>query len=305
MTMPNFLVIGAGKSGTTALYYYLKQHPQIYMSPMKEPKFFAYEGQKLDFRGPSGTKVSQTSITDIEAYRALFQAVSNEIAIGEVSPEYLYNPRAPERIRHHIPNAKLIAILRNPVDRAYAGYLMQVREGRESYTDFAQALEAEETRIRDNWTFGHYASGGFYYTQLKRYFDLFNQNQIKVYLNEDLNTNAPGLLKDIFQFLEVDNAFLPDLSVRYNVSGAPKNKLLHALVVGINPIKPALKTLLPKGLETILNERYNNLRARYFQYNLVKPQLSPEVRQQLIQTYREDILKLQDLIERDLSKWLE
>ncbi len=296
--MPNFLVIGAARSGTTALYYYLKQHPQIYMSAFKEPRFFAYEGQKLDFRGPSGRKVSQKVITDIEAYQALFQAVSNEIAIGEASTEYLRNPRAPERIRHHIPNAKLIAILRNPADRAYAAYLMQVREGREPCNNFAQALQEEETRTQNNWAFGHYLGGGFYYTQLKRYFDLFNQNQIKVYLNEDLNTNAPVLLNDIFQFLGVDQTFLPDLSVRYNVSGAPKNKLLHALMIGLKPVKPALKTLLPTGLG-------NKLITQYSQYNLVKPQLSPEVRQLLIETYREDILKLQDLIERDLSKWLE
>lgn len=305
MTMPNFLIIGAGKSGTTALYHYLKQHPQIYMSPMKEPKFFAFEGQQLNFQGPSGDKVNRTAITDIEAYRALFQGVLDEVAVGEASPEYLHNPRAPERIRHHIPNAKLVAILRNPVDRAYAGYLMQVREGRETFSDFGRALQEEETRIHNNWTFGHYVSGGFYYAQLKRYFDTFNRDQIRVYLNEDLSTDAPDLLREVFQFLGVDETFLPDLSVRYNVSGIPKNKVLHALMLGLNPIKPVLKTLLPSGLGTSLRDRYTDIRARYFEHNLVKPQLSPELRQQLIKTYREDILKLQDLIQRDLSKWLE
>lgn len=298
MTMPNFLIIGAARSGTTALYYHLKQHPQIYMSAFKEPRFFAYEGQKLDFRGPSGKQVSQKVITDIEAYQGLFQAATDEIAIGEASTEYLRNPRAPEQIRHHVPNAKLIAILRNPVDRAYAAYLLQVREGREPCNDFAQALQEEKAGTRDNWGFGHYVRGGFYYTQLKRYFDLFNQDQIRVYLNEDLNTNALGLLKDIFQFLGVDQTFVPDLSVRYNVSGTPKNKFLHTLMIGLKPVKPALKMLLPPRLGS-------KLITQYSQYNLIKPQISPEVRKQLNETYREDILKLQDLIHRDLSKWLD
>lgn len=294
--MPNFLIIGAAKAGTSALNSYLKQHPQIYMSPVKEPQFFAYEDQKLDFHGP-GIATIQNSITDIKAYSALFQEVSNETAIGEASTIYLYNPKAPERIRHYIPDAKMIAILRNPVDRAYSGYLMHVREGRETL-DFAQALQAEETRIRNNWSFGHYTSWGFYYPQLRRYFDMFERDQIRVYLYEDMTGDAAGLLRDIFQFLNVEETFDPDLSVRYNVSGMPKNKAFHALVKRPNPIKPVLKQLLPAWLKT-------SLKDRYLQYSDVKPQLAPEVRQQLLEVYRDDILKLQNLIQRDLSKWLE
>jgi hypothetical protein len=294
--MPNFLIIGAAKAGTSALYYYLKQHPQIYMSPVKEPQFFAYEDQKLDFHGP-GIATIQNSITNIEAYCALFQEVSNETAIGEASTIYLYNPKAPERIRHYIPDVKMIAILRNPVDRAYSGYLMHVRDGRE-ILDFPQALQAEETRIRNNWSFGRYTSWGFYYTQLRRYFDMFERDQIRVYLYEDMTGNAASLLRDIFQFLSVEETFDPDLSVRYNVSGMPKNKAFHALVKRPNPIKPVLKQLLPAWLTT-------SLKDRYLQYSNVKPQLEPEVRQQLLKVYRDEILKLQDLIQRDLSKWLE
>jgi len=82
MTLPNFLVIGAGKSGTTSLYQYLRQHPQIYMSPLKETRFFAVEGENLPFRGPADSRF--TLVTHIESYRALFQDVSTEVAIGEV-----------------------------------------------------------------------------------------------------------------------------------------------------------------------------------------------------------------------------
>lgn len=296
MSMPNFLIIGAAKAGTTALYNYLKQHPQIYMSPEKEPKFFALEGEKLDFCGPGDReKINRSSITDIEAYRTLFQGVSNETAIGEASPLYLYSPKAPERIRHYIPNAKLIAILRDPVERAYSGYMMHVGEGRETLTDFAQALQAEEMRIRNNWGWGHYVSVGFYYAQLKRYFDTFNQDQIRVYLYEDLQANPIGLLQDIFRFLGVDETFVPDISIRHNVTGIPKNNVLRALLQSLNPVKPVFKLFLPAMLSHYIKKQ-----------TFVKPpSLSPELRRQLIEVYREDILKLQYLIQYDLSKWLE
>jgi hypothetical protein len=310
--MPNFLIIGAGKSGTTALYRYLKQHPQIYMSPVKEPNFFAFEGEKVDLRGPGDQKlINYYSVNNIEAYRALFKGVLNETAIGEASPLYLYSPRVPERIRHYLPDAKLIAILRDPVERAYSSYLMHVREGWETLTDFAQALREEETRIHNNWGWRRYVSTGFYYAQLKRYFNTFSQSQIKVYLYEDFKVDAVGLLRDIFQFLGVDETFVPNMSIRYNASGLPKNKVLHSLVTRVHstitarPINTVLKLLLPAGLKTNLIYGYENLRAQCFQYNLVRPQLSSEVRKQLIEVYREDILKLQALIQQDVSKWLE
>src|SRR5688572_28750810 len=98
MTMPNFLIIGPAKSATTSVYHYLDQHPQIYMSPVKEPRFFAYEGEKPAFVGPGDEAFANSSITEIDAYRALFRGVTGEVAIGEASPNYLYIPKAPERI---------------------------------------------------------------------------------------------------------------------------------------------------------------------------------------------------------------
>jgi hypothetical protein len=300
MTMPNFLIIGAGKSGTTSLYYYLKQHPQVYMSPVKEPKFFALEGEKLDFRGPSDDRgINRTSVTDIEAYRALFRGVTIEKAIGEASSLYLYSPKAPGRIRHYIPDVKLIAILRNPVERAFSSYLHCVRDRGEPIRDFAQALSQEETRIENRWgPIWHYKSVGFYSAQLERYFDTFRRDQIKVYLYEDMGSNPVSVLQDIFRFLGVDDTFVPDVSLKHNVSGVPKSQVLHELLNKRNPIKSAFKPLLPVKLRKRLNR---GLTGR----NLVKPQLSPEVRAQLIEAYSEDILKVEELIQRDLSKWLE
>jgi hypothetical protein len=300
MTMPNFLIIGAGKSGTTSLYHYLKQHPEIYMSPVKEPKFFAVEGKTLDFRGPNDeAHMNRKSVTDLGAYRALFRGVTDEKAIGEASPLYLYSPEAPGRIKHHIPEAKLIAILRNPVDRAFSSYLHCIRDRGEPLKDFAQALGEEETRIENGWgPIWHYKNVGFYSVQLERYFDTFGREQIKVFLYEDLKGDPVGVLQSICRFLEVGDTRLPDLSLKHNISGVPRSRLVHELLNKPNPIKSAFRPLLPAKLRKRLNL---NLTGR----NLVRPQLSPEVRKQLIEVYSEDILKLQELIDRDVSYWLE
>lgn len=306
MTLPNFLIIGAQKAGTTALYYYLKQHPHIYMSPEKEPHFFALEGESIDFRGPRDNEIlKDIAVTELEDYRQLFKNVSDESAVGEATAVYLYSPKACERIRHYVPKAKLIAILRNPAERAYSSFLHMVRDGREPLEDFGRALQEEETRIRDNWgPIWHYKQAGFYYGQLKRYFDEFAREQIRIYLYEDLKGDPDGTLRDIFQFLEVDDAFAPDMSGRYNVAGVPKNRSLHTLhefLIKSHPLKSALKPLVPKNLRRQAVKRVvNGIRNR----NLVKPSFPPEIREQLLADYREDVLKLEHLIQRDLSGWL-
>jgi hypothetical protein len=301
MTMPNFLIIGAAKSGTTALYRYLAQHPEIYTSPIKEPDFFAYEGENPKFYLPSESlyRYHRLIITDIENYLTLFRDVSDETAIGEASTIYLYSPRASERIQHYIPDAKLIAILRNPVERAYSQFLHGLRDGHEPLTDFAQVLEEEAKRIESNWSpFYHYRQQGFYYTLLKRYFDRFDYDQIRVYLYDDWKADNLNILRDVFHFLNVDDTFVPDVSQRHNVSGVSRVEILHRFLNRPNPIKAFLKPLLPQGLHLRITPWLRNA-------NLRRPDMPPQVRKQLIEVYREDILKLESLIGRNLAGWLE
>lgn len=296
--MPNFLIIGAAKSGTTALYHYLKQHPQIYMSPVKETEFFALEGEEFNFKGPGDMQRISRSITNIEDYQAQFQKVSNEIAIGEASPVYLYSSKAPERIKHYLPDVKLIAILRDPIERAYSQFLMMSLGGREPISNFTKAIEQEKVRINNNWEWGwRYIELGFYHVQIKRYFELFEENQIKVYLYKDLHDNSDSLLKNIFNFLAVDETFVPDVSVKYNPSGIPKNNIFHNFVEQPNLMKSVLKPLFPVDIRTIIRTNLKKM-------NLVKPQLPLKVRKEILPIFQDDILKLQDLIQRDLSEWL-
>ena len=214
-TLPNFLIIGAAKAGTTALHEYLQQHPQIYMTPTKETNFFAFAGEDLNFQGPKDEALKDFSITDLDTYQAEFAEVTNEKAIGEACPSYLYYPQAASRIKHYLPDVRLIVILRNPVDRAYANFLHTVRDDREPYRNFALALQEEPNRIDNNWEwFWHYIQVGFYGKQLKHYYETFAPSQIKIYLYEDLKENAIALLQDIFCWLEVENTFVPDMALR-------------------------------------------------------------------------------------------
>ena len=299
--LPNFLIIGAPKAGTTSLYGYLQQHPQIYMSPVKEPHFFTFEGEKINFAGPGDQERLQGAVTTIEQYRQLFDQVREEIAIGEASTTYLSSAKAVSRIRYYLPQVKIIAILRNPIDAAYASFLHLIRDGDETITDFVLALKQEEKRIQQNWDgLWHYQSRGFYYSQVKSYFDTFDRQQIKIYLYEDFQTNCDTFLQDLWQFLGVDDSFIPDMTQQLNVSAIPKNNTLNKLLMRPNGLKSAIKSLLPITIRSYLADQLKNW--NYNQYQ--KPEMSPEIRTQLTLTYKEDILKLQELIEQDLSHWL-
>jgi hypothetical protein len=301
--MPNFLIIGAAKAGTTSLYCYLKQHPEIFMSHIKEPNFFCFEGKTLNFKAPGDRDepINHTSVTNLDSYKALFKDVVAEKAIGCASPIYLYHSKAPERIKFYIPDVKLIAILRHPVDRAHSAFTFQYLGGVESgvkcLTDFAEAFYNEDIYIQENWMpLYHFKSSGFYYAQLQRYYNLFNPNQIKVYLYEDLIVHPLAVVQDIFRFLEVDESFIPDMSGEANISGIPKNEGLYKFYTLLSKqklVKLTLKSFLPKGVG-----------QRFKKFILAKPQLSPKLRRELTEVYREDILKLQQLISRDLSHWL-
>ena len=129
--LPNFLIIGAAKAGTTALWHYLRQHPEIYMSPHKEPRFFALYGQPVNFKGP-GDKTRFKFVTELQEYHQLFAGVQNEKAIGEASPWYLYVKSAAPAIKKMLPDVKLVVFLRDPVERASTNYLHVVNEGLDS-----------------------------------------------------------------------------------------------------------------------------------------------------------------------------
>lgn len=300
--LPNFIIFGAEKSGTTSLYHYLKQHPEIYMSPEKEPYFFICENGYPEVLGNriELDNFLKTRIKTMDEYEKLFSGVKNEKAIGEASANYIYVSKAAEKIKHYIPEVKLICVLRNPVDRAYSNFLHCIGRGVEPLRDFSEALKQEEKRIHENWGLVHYyKEKGFYYKYLKKYFELFKKDQIKVYIYNNFKDFPEQTVKDIFSFLNVDSSFVPETSRQHNVSktlGLKKN-IFTSILQSRNPLKIYLKDLIPKNLK-------NKIITSMNKHNVepIKP-MNQEIREMLLNAYKEDIYKLEDLIQKDLKSW--
>lgn len=302
MPLPNFFIIGAPKAGSTALYDTLSQHPQIYMSPVKEPLFFACEGEPPLLAGPLVTLLRRRAIWQPAQYLALFEGVKEERAIGEASVIYLRSPQAAARIQHNIPCAKLVAVLRHPAERAHSHFWFSVKIGAEPARSFEEALEQEARGERDGWFSGlHHRENGFYHRQLAAYYALFPREQIKVYLYEEWQTNPRALLRDLFQFLEVEAEFAPILR-RTNVTSVPRSRRLQAWAQRPQRFEARLNRVVPRTFHAPIMTAVQAANHRFNQGQV--PSLNSLTRTRLVQEYREDILKLQDLIERDLSHWL-
>ncbi|MFK7848709.1 MAG: sulfotransferase [Rhodothermales bacterium] len=299
MRLPDFLLIGAAKSGTTALFHYLGQHPGIYACPVREPNFFALEGKTINFTGPGDKEtVGRHSINTLAEYGQLFEDTATGQVAGEVSPLYLYDAEAPARIRHYLPQVKLLVMLRNPVDRAYASYLHLRRDGRESSGSFQEGLLHEDKRIGMGWEhLWHYVEMGRYATQLNRYLTQFDRSQIKILLYDDFQEAPAAMLRECFEFLHVDHAFEPDFSRRPNRSGIPRSTFIQKTVAGQGWLKQAIAGAMSEKVRGKLVSQIQKL-------NLSRPALDQSIRIHLGQRYREELLELQDLIGRDLSTWL-
>jgi len=290
--LPNFIVIGAAKAGTTALYWYLADHPQVFMTSMKETNFFAYgldDKGKLLYGDP---ELHHFPVRSLRQYKLLFEDADDATAIGEASPIYLECPQAASRIARLIPDAKIICGLRDPVDRAYSDYLMYLRN-RE------RRLEPEADLIPTAaWTqpYSHWMQIGLYHSLLSRYYDVFPSEQIHVFLFDDLRKNSREVMQNIYRFLGVDSSFDPDFETPHNVGGVPASMLLERVLTN-SPVKATLEPLLPRWA----SDGVRRFRGR----TMRKAQsLPPELRQNLVHHFRDDIAKTSDLIGRSLEHWL-
>lgn len=196
MTLPDFVGCGAGKSGTTSLVYYLNQHPGICMSPRKETDYFSANYEN-----------------GVTWYEAHFRTCARKDIVGEFSPTYLVHPDAPERMAKLLPHAKLLFLLRNPVERAYSSYWFSVSMGYQSQVQpFSEAIRSELGSAM-------HVADGLYYRHLARYLEHFSEDQILVLFSEELRARPLDEIARCFRFLDVDPAFVPDVSQAYNVTG--------------------------------------------------------------------------------------
>ena len=193
--LPDLLIIGTAKAGTTALFGALSQHPRVFAPPVKEPLFLAYAGNPPHFAGPAGDRLSHRVISDLPTYQALFDGCPPDAMAFEATPEYLYSRTAPMAALEYVPDARLVAVIRHPVERAFSHYLHLLHEGLETLS-FEAAWAAEEERIASGWApVWHYRARGFYGEQLRRWLDVFPAEQMLVLLYEEW-LESPGATLD-------------------------------------------------------------------------------------------------------------
>lgn len=291
MTLPNFIVIGAAKAGTTALYWYLSEHPEVFMSPMKETNFLAYG---LDARGQplyGDPEHHQFPVKSLAEYEGLFAEAGESVAVGEASPMYLECPQAAERIRQLLPTARIICGLRHPVDRAYSDYLMYLRS-RGRALNPARDLSAAAPWTRPD---SHWMRIGKYHEQLERYYNSFSRDQIHIILFDDLKRNPLRVMQELYRFLGVAPDFVPDFATPHNVGGMPASRLLEGVLTS-RTIRSAVEPWIPKrAANWVRRLRTRNLRQA--------PPLAAEFRQELTHYFRADIARTAELIGRNLEHW--
>lgn len=304
LRLPDFFIVGAAKSATTSLFAYLKQHPKIFLPERKEMYFMAFNGLSPRFKLTDGTFHREVGCTR-EEYVETYKNNPEECISGDISTWYLYFHKTV--IKNIIAfygdeagNVKIIIVLRNPIQRAWSHYCMHQRTGIINIP-FLEAISDEsfKSQLQDGYYPSYdYIGFGMYYRQVKAYMDAFDD--VKVFLFEDLRDNAMAKVNKIFQFLGVEPVGNLETGKRLNVSGTPKSSLAGAvshLIYKRNVFKKIIRPLLPRDV------RYK-LKMEASRFLFKKNPLKPGHRQVLIDIYRDDILRLQKLLDRDLSGWL-
>lgn len=298
---PDFFIPGAPKSGTSSMYEYLRQHPEIYFPSLKEPRYFATDQHSgFDRDGPF-------FVRELEDYLALYRGVRGEKRIGDASVQYLSSRAAPERIREFSPDARFIVMVRNPVDIAYSLHGQRLAGGGEDIEDFEEAVEAEADRRagRRLPRVPFHVRGLLYREvartgeQLERWLGVFPRERFHVIVFEDFLADTPGTFRRALEFLEVDPTFRPVSFDAVNPARRARSRTLQNLLR--SPTKYRLaKRFLPDpvvgGLRVLLRPIYR-LNAR------VQPRttMSPALRAGLEEEFAPDVALLGELVGRDLT----
>ena len=290
--LPNFLVIGAAKAGTTALYWYLAEHPAVFIVPEKETNYFGYgvdEKGRLLYGDPD---VHKFPIRTLEQYERSFEGAGAAQAVGEASPIYLECPQAAARIQSTIPQVRIIACLRQPVERAYSDYLMELRHrGRRFDPDRELKAGSAWARPDSRWM-----QIGRYGEHLARYYEAFPREQIHVFLFDDLQKNPLGVVQGVYRFLGIDQSFVPDMETPHNVGGVPSSRLLERVLTS-KVVNQKIKPWVPSGAVNWAR----HLRTRSMRR---PPSLPRELKAELTTHFRNDIVRTSELIGRSLDHWL-
>ena len=278
------------------MYYYLQQHPQIYMCPVKEPNFFGVAEYLAERRVVLRYPVLQRVLGQTEEpprwddYVNLFQGVRDEVAVGEASVRYLELPAAAQAIRSRIPAARLIFILRDPVEWMRKRYLKTFwRDPPDLFLSRFRAAQNPADR------FAAFVAVGRYATHLQRFYDVFPRERIRVHLYQDYQADGPAVVRNLLAFVGVDPEYPIDMSRRHNETGVPRFGVVETLRRRMLGGTPVIEWL-PLAMQRLVRRLYYRPRPDFV--------IDPTIRAEVIEYYREDILRTADLIGRDLSAWL-
>lgn len=273
---PTFFIGGAPRTGTTFLYEILNQSNEVFMSPIKEPNYFA---PSINHK-----KILSRPISSENEYLHLFENITTEKAIGEASPTYLWDPLSPELIFNKLPNAKMIFILRNPIKRSFSHYLNGLGLGYENDSFINSMKNALQNK---NDYSGRIAMASFYYDGLKRYYEIFDKKNIKILIFEKLFKDPNFYMKEICDFLGIKHFISNDLENRVNEFTLPRNRVLEKMIKN-NYLREGVRKYFP-----IKYERF--LRQILTKHNK-KPKMTYEEENFAKEIFREDILKLEKLL---------
>jgi hypothetical protein len=288
---PNFLIVGAARAGTTSLWHWLRQHPQVFMARHKEPGFFLH-----NFRAFSHDK-----------YLSLFKAGQGKRCIGEASTAYLSAPESPQWIYDVLGKVKIIIVLRNPVERAYSMYSLMVMHGFEPIETFEEALNQENRRMaslpfRQNCPLDllnyQYFHAGLYIDKVSAYINIFGADQVKVLLFDDLKKNPDGFCTEVCDFLGISRAKHQALT-QENSGVIPRSISLQYRLRSMR-----VRTRRLFGVSDRLVTSWLILAMIINKARGAKKSMPPAVRAQLVERYRPSVKQLSGLIDRDLSHWL-
>ncbi|KHE71456.1 sulfotransferase [Halobacillus sp. BBL2006] len=295
--IPNLFIVGAAKSGTTALYNYLNAHPEVFMSSTKEPHFFCQKYIDLPLKGPGDLENQKKWITNQVKYKKIFNQYNSEKVAGEASTQYLYYYNTAKELHSFNPNAKIIIMLRDPIDRAVSAYTHLKRDLREKYS-FDEGLRKEEYRIDNNYEFiWHYKNVGLYSKQVKKYIEVFGEDNVKVIIYENFKKDLDANLYEIYKFLGINEKVrIKNRGAKYNVSGVPKNKFINYLANEKNFLKKILKPIIPSNIRGKISGE-----LRSFSYK--KLEISEETRSYLIDFYQKDIESLEEILGYKITTW--
>ena len=295
---PDFLLIGAPKAGTTALYKALSRHPDIYPSKEKEPRYFAFRGARPHFNGPGGDVIASSIVSEDSDYLALFADCPPGKTTGEASTAYLHSETAPGEARARIPGARIIAVLRHPVDRGYSQWLHMLQEGLEKEKRFEKAWGLGKKRLAKGWApLWAYRERGFYGQQLQRWLAHFPAEQVLILFYEEWLTEPDRVLARVCRHLGIDDVQLPRVT-RENVSSRqPRWKWLHHRMVGRNALRRWAQNNLPLVVRDAITwtVTFFNLKTG--------PSLDTELKARLTLEFHDDLVLLEQLAGTDLSHW--